>query len=238
MRAGLALLAVLGAAGCAGVTGPPAPVRPTVLVYGDSVVRESFPMLAFELNAVLPGYQAVDNSFPGTALCDWLPNMAGPDNRPGVRLVILAYSGNDQTPCVDGHDYTTTWFLSYETALSEWTTRGVHVIVVGGPGPVGTTPTTPDLSTTHRQIAEGVASQYPARYVDASTPFLDGTGTYASALPCLPGGEPTCQPNGLVQVRAPDGVHLCDELVIPCPGYSSGVFRWARQIAAGAIGDG
>src|SRR5690606_35052683 len=73
------------------------------------------------------------------------------------------------------------------------------------------------------------------RHVDLGS-LLYQAGRFASVLPCA-SFDPGCDGNQFVQVRAPDGVHLCPadstEVIptAPCPVYSSGATRLAIGLA-------
>jgi hypothetical protein len=75
---------------------------PRVVVYGDSLTWEArryIPALAAQMHVQVTVY-----SFPGTAICDWFPDMWRrlPAERPTV--VVDAFYGNSWTNCMkDSH---------------------------------------------------------------------------------------------------------------------------------------
>jgi hypothetical protein len=59
-------------------------------------------------------------------------------------------------------------------------------------------------------------------------------------MPCLPGGEAGCAPDGTVGVRYVDGLHFCTDVEFAgrgCtqPKYEAGERRGAASIAVGLI---
>ena len=45
--------------------------------------------------------------------------------------------------------------------------------------------------------------------IDGGLFLRDAAGVYQWRMPCLPGGEPGCDPDGTIGVRWVDGFHFC-----------------------------
>jgi hypothetical protein len=225
----------------------PGPSRRTVVVYADSFGTEARPVLTSQLRGAVPGSRVVVRAAIGTALCDWLPAMTA-DQRLHPRLVVLAFFGNQGTPCMAGRDYTVAWDSDYRFAVDLWLARGVRVLLVGDPSVTGQ-PARGAISPPGdvlRDAASALAAAEPGtvRYVNAGASLLDpATRRYGRFLPCLRGetstmgcGAPPAPP-GQIVVRQNDQIHLCSTTPgagSACPRYSSGVQRWSNAVARAA----
>ena len=250
----LAVLSLALAVGCTPGTGLPTGVpgrdRPArVVLYGDSLAAQAAPFF----RALVTAHKKADlqiKATPGTAICDWLPDMARTVRRFRPDAVVVEFSGNNLTSCT--HDKTTGQPLTgdalvaryrddAEQATTTLTRYGATVYWVGAPAD-----RTASLSQSSPRI-KSIYQDLPSRdshvrFVDAGQAVLD-QGQYTDYLPCLP-NEPCTGPvsNGVRtdRVRAPDGVHFCPVAITgnaACPVWSSGAFRFGAAMAAPVIAD-
>jgi len=223
----IGLLVALALTGCL----PVAPPTPTIAVYGDSLVAESVTHLEAALRAALPGWNVLVRSAGGVAQCDYHSQMVSDADHHNVRAVVLAFSGNNFTPCSVARPYPDSYYFDANWAVFTYRSRGVALGFVAAPGPVGTAPADRIVPNVYRYV--GTERGIP---VGESDLLLDpATGTYESDAPCLV--DESCD---WIDVRAPDGGHLCPVLLsAPCAVYSSGVVRYSDaivRIAAGLAG--
>lgn len=150
-----ASLAVV-ASGCVAASSPPPPPKPTVIVYGDSLIDQSKSYIQTTISRQRSSWQQVYRQYPGTALCDWLDNMQA-DSNLNAKVVVIEFSGNDLTPCMAGAPSgSPAWVNRYTadatTAANIWKARGVKVLFVGAPRGVCMTPPHP-LDTIYQSVA-------------------------------------------------------------------------------------
>jgi len=255
-RAGVAALA-----GVLAVLAVPAPraspqVTSPVLLYGDSVATESKLALAQQLDAANPGAQLIIRTYPGTALCDWIPSMITGDGALAPRLVVIMFLGTPNRPCVSARgNFAGSWGSDLQAVANYWVQRGTRVLLVGLPGKVPGAPPAPIAATDPSFPARSIAAMEAAiasdgnpliRYVDAGSVFVGPDGRYDQYLACLPTEGPAqgCgasgAPAGQIQVRNADDEHFCVvghlDAAAACPVYSSGVLRLAQVVAQGSEG--
>ena len=178
-------------------------------MYGDSLLESAKPYV-----------QSTDQvrAFGGTALCDWVDNMAQAATLEQPSVMVVEFVGNNLTPCMSGYDTPDQVREKYEADATALKQRvDVPILWVGPPrfrdGPAPTA---------------GLWDAEPL-FVDAGSAVLR-RGKYTDTLPCLPdeGAAQGCV-NGKMRVRATDGVHFGD----PTPGYVSGARRFAEAIDDG-----
>jgi hypothetical protein len=217
--------------------GSPPSVPPRVALFGDSLGNEVGE--DFSSQAQAAGGGAFVRAFPGTAPCDWLPQMAADDADFHPTDVVLLFSGANFTPCMDGYPINTSeYFAKYQAdvqaAIDVLRADGAHVYLVGLPydASPGLTANAANLNQLYAGIA---AANAGVDYVDAGQSVMS-YGSFTWTLPCLP-GEPCTGPSGTNIVRAPDGVHFCPNGVTTqvdyfteCSVYSSGAFRFAAAM--------
>ncbi len=235
---------------------PPVPQipSPTVVLYGDSLAWEAkdFFVWAFRNRR---GVEVVTRTFGGTAICDWLPEMSDDALRLAPGVVVIEFSGNALTDCVEdpdglaltGEALVARYRADAEAAIAIFAETGTQVVFAGAP-----------ISRSAEQQADGIrdgrlnrlyeelAGQHPGvRYVDAGEAVLDA-GRWAPTLPCLSaepctgGSDSTGQSVNVV--RSPDGIHFCPAaadaergVTGACPVWSSGAFRYAGAMAASVL---
>jgi hypothetical protein len=226
-------------AGSAANPAPAAPAHQTVDLFGDSLGYQAQPF--FDMFFAGTGnYTVSNNTYGGTATCDWLSRMAtAAAEHP--QTAVLVFSGNAFTPCMDGvalrspqyYDLYTTYT---EQAIAIFSAVGAHVFLVGTPINQSSVAGWARLDDIYRQLAQ--ANPLDVTYVDAGAAVESPTGGFTWDLPCM-SIEPSCGANGTNVVRAPDGAHFCPDgtpatlgVTGPCDVYSSGAFRFALSIVS------
>ncbi len=224
--------------------------RPVILLYGDSLAWEAQDHFVGAF-AGRPGVRVVPQTFPGTAICDFLDSMRRDALRLQPGAVVVEFSGNAFTSCMkdaagqplSGQAYEDRYRADAEAVVGIFGPIGAHVWFAGAPIP------RPDggrhfnggrLNAMYREIA----SERPGvvEFTDAGAAVLD-QGRWTATLPCRAdepcrgGTDAAGRPvNG---VRAPDGDHFCPasdaakaRVGGACPVWSSGAFRYGRAMAA------
>jgi hypothetical protein len=217
----------------------PGPIR--VAVYTDSLGFEA--RGAIVLNLAAAGMDVRYSGRPGTAPCDWTtPDHMGADASWAPDVVVLEFSGNNETPCTigpDGQPLTGPALVaSYAQSADEVMRIFPSARVFFASFPVRRTrfvsgdPSDSELNALWASMPRRYAN---ARFVDPAPAVLDG-GRYADTLPCRP-GEPSCgvdAPPGQVKVRNDDGLHFCPITIVGpwvCNAYSPGAVRFGTALA-------
>ena len=73
--------------------------RPLVILYGDSLAWEAEDSFVGAF-AGQPGVEVLTRTHGGTAICDWLDEMQDDAARLAPGAVVLEFSGNNLTPCM------------------------------------------------------------------------------------------------------------------------------------------
>lgn len=231
--AGIVLLAALVVAPQAGAQVAP---RPRVLLFGDSLLVEAASQV--RTMAAKAGVDVDVEALGGTAVCDWIP--AAPATRARFRpdVVVLAFYGNNLTPCTrDALQRTVTGpalgmrYLVDVLRMID-TLRGVRSIYL-------VRPPAPKWWNVGAQAVD-------AAYVDTvllrpGTRVIEGGGyispgrVWSATQPCLkeePCVGPTINRLRRNVVRAGDGLHFCPTGYANgrCAEWSSGAYRYARAI--------
>ena len=186
--------------------------RGPVLIYGDSLIEQASPYLrsADQIRA-----------FGGTALCDWVDNMAKAAAVEQPSVMVVEFVGNDVTPCMQGYQTPEQVRAKYETDMARLKQLVDSPILWVGPPPF-------------RDRAPAALGLYSSeqRFVDAGEAVL-ADGSYTDTLPCLPdeGWLQGCV-NGRIRVRASDGAHFATS----GSGYSAGGRRFADAIDEAVAG--
>lgn len=224
--------------------------RPVVVLYGDSLAWEARD--AFEDSfAGHPNIQVHTRTFGGTAICDWLDQMAADVASLAPGIVVIEFSGNSFTTCMQDANGTALtgaaiderYAVDAARAIAIFAATDTHVVFAGAPK------SRPDaaagvgrLNSMYSELADDHERVW---YTDAGRSVLDGDG-YTITLPCL-SSEP-CEgdytSDGLLVnvVRNPDGVHFCpvsgdavQGITDDCPEWSSGAYRYGQALAQPAL---
>jgi hypothetical protein len=213
---------------------PASQASETIDLFGDSLgyQAQSYVDMFF---GDLGNYTVSNNTYGGTATCDWLGQMATAAAAHPL-AAILIFSGNAFTRCMDGvatrsPQYYALYTTYTEQAIAIFTAVGAHVFLVGTPMFASSVAGWDHLDDIYRQLAE--ADPLTVTYVDAAAAVESPSGGFTWQLPCL-SIEPSCGANGTNIVRSPDGIHFCPDgapgaagVTRPCDEYSSGAFRFA-----------
>lgn len=226
-------------AGPVATTVPAPALHETVDLFGDSLGYQAEPYLDMFF-ADTGRFTVSNNTFGGTATCDWFGKMAAAAvQRPSA--VVLVFSGNAFTPCMDGvalrsPEYYELYTTDTEQAIGIFRAVGAHVFLVGTPIDQDSVAGWDRLDDIYRQLAQ--ASPETVTYVDAAAAVESPGGTFTWRLPCMR-IEPSCSADGTNIVRSPDGIHFCPDgtpatrgLTGPCDEYSPGAFRFALAIVS------
>ena len=114
----------------------PPPGPPRIALYGDSLASEAGQDFAFL--ATDAGASVRVRTFPGAATCDFLSPIAADAEEWQPTAAVLAFSGDNFTPCMAGEKLgTPQYFAKYESdtqaAISIFRSVGTKVILVGLP---------------------------------------------------------------------------------------------------------
>jgi hypothetical protein len=178
-----------------------------VLMYGDSLLESASPYV-----------RSTDQvrALGGTALCDWVDNMAQAAAIEQPSVMVVEFVGNNLTPCMNGYDTPAQVRAKYEADATALKQRvDVPILWVGpplfrdGPSP-----------TKGLFDSEGL-------FVDAGEAVLHD-GAYTETLPCLPdeGRGRGCTADDRISVRAADGAHFG----MTGSSYLAGARRFANAI--------
>jgi hypothetical protein len=218
-----------------------APVlRPArVALFGDSFAWEAEPYFSFF--AALQGWQVRAVTAGGTALCDVLAEMDEVVSSFDPDVVVVAFTGNNTTPCVRGHSgrvltgpaLVLRYAYDAGRAMSLLSRRGAVVHWIGPPVPRHVQP----AFTGIRRMYQDLPDLFPsARYVEGDTWIAPGE-RWAASQPCLsfePCEGPLVEGARHNRVRADDGAHFCPGPTAPdthrCTVHSSGALRYALNL--------
>jgi hypothetical protein len=228
--------------GSAGFYGSMGGTPPRIALYGDSLGMEAAPDFSFL--ATRSGASVLVRTYGGTAVCDWLPTMASDAMVWHPSVAVMEFAGLNLTPCIAGYTVgTAAYYTKYrqdtQTAINEFRSHGIRVVLVGVPL-VAAAASNPNILELN-QIYSTLASTNPGvSYVDAGQAVLAG-GAFTWTLPCL-SFEPCTGPSGTNIVRSPDGVHFCPDgntkiqgYYAICNIYSSGALRFAMAMLQPAL---
>jgi hypothetical protein len=213
------------------------PAQEIVDLFGDSLGYQAQPYIDMFF-AAAGNYIVSNNTFGGTATCDWLSRMAAAAAE-HPQAAVLVFSGNALTPCMGrvaagSPRYYGLYTTDTEQAIGIFSAVGAHVFLVGTPIDRSSKAGWHRLDDIYRQLAQ--TNPVAVTYVDAAAAVESASGGFTSQLPCM-SSEPICGANGTNVVRAPDGRHFCPDgapatrgVTRPCDEYSSGAFRFALVI--------
>jgi hypothetical protein len=236
-------LLILTTIACSGATEASGRV---VLLYGDSLLYEA----SSTVEASVPrGIELLTRAVPGSAPCDWWQQLDRDLDRGDISLVVLESAGNAWTECmtergrlldIGSSGYFERYRRDLTATFERLEGREVAVAIVAPPpveAPFGATlqrvwMLTRQAAADH--LGEHIVYETPARAV------ADDAGGFAARLPCLPDEREreVCDPDGLIRVREPAGLHFCpsgyapqDDMLAGCSTYSSGAVRFGRALA-------
>jgi hypothetical protein len=229
---------------------PTAPLaNPVVILYGDSLAWEAEDAFVAAF-AGRPGVQVITRTYGGTAICDWFDEMHEDAATLAPGAVVLEFSGNNLTPCMEDADgrgltgdaYWARYRADAQAAIDTFAPHNTRVYLAGAPISYDQEASGDFHGGLVNAMYEQLAGeQVGVMYVDAGAAVLDH-GRWTATLPCVP-GEPctggTDRAGRAVNlVRAPDGGHFCPAseeakrgVVGACPVWSSGAFRYANAMA-------
>ncbi len=214
-----------------------------IAFYGDSLGMEAAPDFSFM--AAQSDAPVLVRTFAGTAVCDWLQEIANDAAVWHPSVAVMEFSGDNFTPCMAGYaigtaSYYTKYRQDTQTAIDELRSHGIRVVLTGLPLDAASAENANVLALNN--IYSTLASTNPGvSYVDAGQAVLSD-GAFTWTLPCL-SFEPCTGPSGTNVVRSPDGVHFCPDgndtlkgYFAVCDVYSSGALRFALAILQPALG--
>jgi hypothetical protein len=225
--------------------------RPVVVLYGDSLAweaRHSF----HDSFADQPHIQVYDRTFGGTAICDWLDQMAADAASLAPGIVVVEFSGNSFTPCMKGangvaltaEEIDERYAVDAASTIAIFASIGTHVVFAGAPVTRSDTASgIGRLNSLYSQLADDHDGVW---YTDAGRSVL-ADDSYTITLPCL-SSEPceggyTSDELLVNVVRNPDGIHFCPVnadavygVTDDCPTWSSGAYRYGRALAQPVLG--
>ena len=212
---------------------PPAPAHETVDLFGDSLGYQAETYLDMFF-ADTGNYTVSNNTFGGTATCDWLRKMAAAAAEHPL-ATVLVFSGNAFTPCMDGvalrsPQYYDLYTTDTEQAIAIFSAVGAHVFLVGAPIDESSTAGWDRLDDIYRQLAQ--ANPLAVTFVNAGSAVESPSGGFMWQLPCM-SIEPSCGPNGTNIVRSPDGIHFCPD-GIPATAGSPVLVTSIRRAPSGS----
>ena len=217
-----------------------ASARPTVLVFGDSLV--------WEAEDYLSEFLATDHDVSvfavgGTAICDYAEDVVHRSRELHPRMVVLAFSGNSLTTCMmpppgtpnDQRWVVDTYQRDLDGIVDALGRAGVSMTLVGAPPrlerigdpvvrpttwTVGAVPTNMvSVETNVNGVYESTAARARARgfdvgYVDGGRGLKSPGGGWTKVLPCSVIDPGSSCDAGLVTIRATDLVHCCPEVML------------------------
>lgn len=242
-----ALLTPLALAGPAAAT-PAATQAPRIRIdfFGDSLTYQASPYLAADFNRSTTSV-SLGHVFPGTALCDWLPDIEALTTADAPEVAVLQFTGNHYTPCISGYVPGSGKFLyKYASDLSAAITKlrlvGVRDVLVD----LGPATNDPKLTWYHALQSRyvGVVKSFKTSHVKyawaADEAVESPTDAYAATLPCLAheADAGLCLTGTSEKVRSADGLHFCPTTVGGpqgqvglCPVYASGAYRYSLGLS-------
>jgi hypothetical protein len=217
---------------------PPEPPRARIALYGDSLAAQA--QTYFDFSVLTAGAAVENDTLGGTAICDALPEMATDAQTFRPDAVVIEFSGNTLTPCMAGIQGASQALLDRYSqdataAIGIFRAVGAHVFLIGAPmseSQIGN-PNWQALNDVYQSLAQ---SNPGVTFVDAGESVMEN-GTFTFSLPCL-SFEPCLGSDDTNAVRGPDGTHFCATPASapgPCPGYSSGAFRFGLAMASAVL---
>jgi hypothetical protein len=226
----------------ANVTTSSLPPRPKIIFYGDSI--------GTEVNWFLPRYirehtggTVYLRTFGGTNACKWIED-AQRDQYLDADIVLMVFTGADFVTCMQKNgkplrDLVRIYKTVHDSKQLASMFPNAQVFFIGYARSEveqlqldrGKTPLSSILNTLFKIAAQ---EQPNWHYLDGESP-LYLNGRWSERLACKWFDQRACE-NGTVQVRAPDGAHMCpgeaalDGLTVHCSMHNSGAIRLMHQI--------
>lgn len=212
----------------------PAAVADHLVLLGDSLAQETFPLLQY----LSPTKRITTKFWGGTAPCDWLgvDLEAGPSS-----TVVITFTGNTLTECMSdgrgGHLIDEALIAKYRTDVGVLVDRarqaGARVVLIGQPLRAPSFDADLEVDGINAMYREYAAAFPFVSFIDAGASVETPDGRYTDRLPCTP-FDVDCAPDGTTVVRG-DGVHFCPIVgENPCSIWASGAFRFGTAIATAA----
>jgi hypothetical protein len=213
--------------------------RQKVLFFGDSLSFQAGPYLQKDFDAASTDVSL--HLYPGTALCDWLPEIKALTRSTAPDVVVLQFIGNHYTRCIEtSRNFVTQYGEDLGKAIARLRSIGVKSVVVDA-GP--TSPKAPwwsSLVETYRSVIISFHSRNVI-YAAAADASVEGPqGSFVTTLQCLAVEVKygKCDAGTQITVRASDEVHFCPVPIpsagtelVACPVYASGAYRFAKGLA-------
>jgi peptidoglycan/LPS O-acetylase OafA/YrhL len=208
---------------------------PLVQLEGNSIAGEIRTCLGTILQRRGARLEGVNP--PGFLLCNAAPAIKkqtlDPKTHPdaAVLFVFVAYDNRCGSP----------WHATVDELIAMWKQAGVHVYLVPSVPFVPGTPQADQMAPGPLQEADyyrQVADSDPKHVtlLDAGTFLRDTDGQYVWRMPCLPGGEPGCDPTThTVGVRYVDGLHFCTDPAFAAHGCEGADHQAGERRAAAAV---
>lgn len=208
--------------------------RSTIVVYGDSLMRQALDYLRSSF--VVPGWRIEARAFPGVALCDIIGSWFDADAALDPSVVVIETSGNLGLGggCTSSRDDQAEVYLrDSRWAAAFWQARGARVLWVDVPHTEpGDHPLVPILQDT--------AARFGQTFAFVTVALRGPDGSWPARVPCSEAERAAggCELDGRVPARqSPSNAHLCP-VDYPglgsCPVYSGGIVRWIDAILAAA----
>ena len=153
-----------------------------------------------------------NNTYGGTATCDWLGKMAAAAAE-HPQAAVLVFSGNAFTPCMEGvalrsPQYYELYATYTEQAIEIFRAVGAHIFLVGTPIDQSSVAGWDHLDDIYRQLAQ--ADPAYVTYVDAGA-AVESPERWVHRGVALPEHRAELWPERHNTVRSPDGIHFCPD---------------------------
>lgn len=227
------------------------PTPATALVYGDSIMFESYWTLYGKFNAK-KGWTAYMHAYPGFALCDWQDELEQELALYHPQIVSIETQGNTYTNCMRDSNGnlpaygSQAWKDKYRADFNKFfataTAAGSKVLYFKALPRGDGNPAYKALDSIAQQEAgkfHGVSISAKARNsVTKTGKFTWTKKCYAFETAAMGCNAATNQ----ITVRNPDGIHLCpvayptnESFLAGCSVYSGGAYRFGKTMFAATI---
>jgi len=218
-----------------------------VALVGDSIALEARDDLTRRLDERGETLDAFTRG--GTSPCDWRDTVSAAITPGRYRAVVIVFVGNRWTPCMQPNGRfptpaeTVAQYRSDVADLAQLINqRGAPVYFVIPPAmdPIRQPEQAQLSASVGRDVYRDVARREPGVTTIDPAPAL--SATYLESDRCRPDEADLCSPNGTVQLRTTDGIHICpidpDDLAAraaECPVPAAGARRLAQLIADAVV---